>query len=282
MENSQKNNIYKLKRVLNIIFSLVLIFSTGIWGSLGLYLMKTIHDYRPSIDKAFKNVDDLSANISKASSTLPDTLQKVNQATDSLKTSVETFQTFTSNQNKELNDPQAVRSRRLLYQSGDNVYRIILALEKASKTINNITLPNVDDATFKLAKVLGTADKNIDNLSIALIQTINSHQQLAEAAKKAIDLNSTKIGLALGDLDKALISSTALIDKTNITVDEFNQAIPQILAFIIATGNNITDITKQIKIFAEAFNKQDPKIIRVLKFILSTGLQALPSIVRTL
>lgn len=263
------NNHTNYTQTIKNIFSITALISiTTFFISLSVIL----YSLYPSIKLTINSISNTSKSINDS---IPTTIKDLDATLVSIKNSASQLEQLSISQYKELNDPQAIRSRRLLYQSGDNLFRLVLKSDKTIEFINDKLLPNINNTVSSTNNTINTTNNSLSNISIALVNTLNSHSELVQEAHKTLTSQQPNIDAILANAASTLANSSILLTDADITLKHFNDAFPILLQAIVNSSNNIDGITKQILTLATSFNQKDPKIIRAIKLILQAGIAGL-------
>lgn len=177
-----------------------------------------------------------------------------------------------------IGQPGAVRSVGLLLRSGDNLYRSTVKLEKL---LDNLTLIADQVNTQTLPRIHVMLDTGTQTIRI----TVNELMQLrTDLHDTLFEINLTVIAakaiLSDPSFGEILKRSGSLLANANLTVEEANQSLPELLKLLTEIESNIARGTSEVASLVAQFNQPVTKKQKVFRALLQILAVSLPHIIR--
>jgi hypothetical protein len=253
-----------LHRRLVAVLLLVAIASTGGLGWLSYELAWTAHKSSPSVIEAASNLKTASENLKGSS-------EDIKSITSDGKAVVSIIR-------KEQEDPQATRSRRLAFQTGDDISRLIKKGNHIADLLIDESLPKTNRVLDNTGDLLKTSEDTIAKLG-------EKGELVLDETKKAVKefyelLKDPYIRILIANAAELLKTSNSTLEKLGITIDDVNHYFPEFLQKFNGIAGNGEKSTAEIAKFLQSLNKPVSKKEKVFRFILESLIKSSPALLR--
>lgn len=249
-----KRKIYSAQYFNSVLFGFILVIVAAI-AVQSFFTLNSFNDF-------------LSSNQSKISNTLT----SVEGASKALEQSSKAVQEVSEAQNKLLTDVKTQENIGVLLRQADDVARLVKNANIALNQVNREILPSAN-------KALDASTNTINQAGAALKQTETTIRVFTSKGEIILDssnesiraleaiLQQPNLKVIVDNLAATSAQSIETVRQLNISAEEINKALPELLTKLNNIGNN-TDLTgKEITTFLQGVNKpktRKQKLFRAL------------------
>jgi uncharacterized protein YukE len=230
----------------------------------------------------FGSLEDFAVINSKK---ITQTISNVETSSKALEQSAKAVQQVSEAQNKILTDSKTQENIAVLLRQADDLARLVKNANIALNQVNREVLPSANRA-------LDASTNTINQAGATLRQTETTIRVLTAKGEIILDSSNASIRaleaiLAQPNL-KVIIDNLAAtsgesietVKQLNISAEEINKALPELVAKVKAIGDN-TDLSgKEITTFLNSLNKPLSKKQKAFRFILETVIKSSPVLLK--